>query len=75
MSPEWRFRIARNTQHARRYFADALKALPKAAQKTAKDTVAYEALKQIGAIYHLDNPLSDLEPEDRKKQRQMTTLR
>lgn len=58
--------------HARRYFADALKALPKAAQKTAKDTVAYEALKRIGAIYHLDNPLSDLEPEDRKKQRQMT---
>ena len=37
-----------------------------------KDTVAYEALKRIGAIYHLDNPLSDLEPEDRKKQRQMT---
>ena len=24
------------------------------------------------AIYHLDNPLSDLEPEGRKKQRQMT---
>ena len=31
--------------HARRYFSDALKALPKAAQKTAKDTVAYEAVK------------------------------
>ena len=44
----------------------------KAAQKTAKDTVAYEVLKQIGAIFHLDNPLSDLEPEDRKKQPQMT---
>ena len=27
--------------HARRYFSDALKVLPKAAQKTAKDTVAY----------------------------------
>ena len=58
-----------NKTHARRYFADALKAPPKAAQKTAKDTVAYEALKRIGAIYHLDNPLSDL---DRKKQWQMT---
>ena len=53
-------------------FADALKALPKAAQKSAKDTIAYEALKRIGAIYHLDNPLSDLEADDRKKQRQMT---
>ena len=58
--------------HARRYFSDALKALPKGAQKTAKDTVAYEALKRIGAIYHLDNQLSDLEPDDRKKQRQIT---
>ena len=47
--------------HARRYFSDAFKALPKAAQKTAKGTVAYEALKWIGAICHLDNQLSDLE--------------
>lgn len=58
--------------HARRYFSDALKALPKAAQKTAKDTVAYEALKRIGAICHLDNQLSDLKADERKKQRQMT---
>ena len=53
--------------HARGYFSDALKALPKAEQKTAKDTVAYEAVKRIRAIYHLDNQLSDLEPDDRKK--------
>ena len=46
--------------------------LPKAAQKTAKDAVAYEAVKRIGAIYHLDNQLSDLELDDRKKQRQIT---
>ena len=26
----------------------------------------------IGTIYHLDNQLSDLEPDDRKKQRQIT---
>lgn len=58
--------------YARRYFSDALKALPKAAQKTAKNTVAYEALKWIGAICHRDNLLSDLEPDDRKKQRQIT---
>lgn len=58
--------------HARRYISDALKALPKAAQKAANDTVAYEALKRIGAIYHLDNQLSDLKPDEWKKQRQMT---
>lgn len=57
--------------HVRRYFSDALKALPKAVQKNAKDTIAYEALKRIGAIYHLDNQLADLTPDDRKKQRQM----
>ena len=49
-----------------------LKSLPKAVQKSAKDTVAYEPLKRIGAIYHLDNQLAALEPDNRKKQRQMT---
>lgn len=29
------------------------------------------ALKRIGAIYHLDNQLSDLKQDERKKQRQM----
>ena len=58
--------------HVRRYFSDALKALLKTAQKTAKDIVAYEAIKWIGAIYHLNNPLSDMGPDDRKRQRQMT---
>ena len=29
-------------------------------------------MKRIGAIYHLDNQLSDLKPDDRKQQRQMT---
>ncbi len=57
--------------HARRYFADALKVLPKKDHQVAKDTVAYEAIKRIGAIYHLDNQLADLKPDDRKKQRQI----
>ena len=57
--------------HARRYFADALKALPKKDHQAAKDTVAYEAIKRIGAIYHLDNQLADLKPDDRRKQRQI----
>ena len=57
--------------HARRYFADALKALPKKEHEAARDTVAYEAIKRIGAIYHLDNQLADLKPDDRKKHRQI----
>lgn len=57
--------------HARRYFADALKALPKKANPVAKATVAYEAIKRIGAIYHLDNHLADLKPDERRKQRQI----
>ena len=35
------------------------------------DTVAYEAIKRIGAIYHLDNQLAGLKPDDRRKQRQI----
>ena len=57
--------------HARRYFADALKALQKKEHEVDKDTVAYEAIKRIGAIYHLDNQLADLKPDDRRKQRQI----
>ena len=57
--------------HAGRYFADALKVLPKKEHEAAKDTVAYEAVKRIGAIYHLDNQLAELKPDDRRKQRQI----
>ena len=54
-----------------RYFADALKILPKRNHQAAKDTVAYEAIKRIGAIYHLDNQLDGLKPDDHRKQRQI----
>ena len=58
--------------HARRYFADALKALPKKGRRRQpNDTVAYEAIKRISAIYHLDNQLAGLKPDDRRKQRQI----
>ena len=57
--------------HAGRYFADALKVLPKKEHEAAKDTVAYEAIKRIGAIYYLDNQLAELKPDDRRKQRQI----
>lgn len=52
----------------RRYFVDVLKALLKKEHETAKDAVAYEAIKRIGAIYHLDNLLADLKPDDRRRQ-------
>ena len=56
--------------HARRRFAEALKALPKAAQKNAKETVAYEAVSRIAAIYHLDNQMEGQPAKIRKMYRQ-----
>lgn len=56
--------------HARRRFAEALKALPKAAQKNAKETVAYEAVSRIAAIYHLDNQMEGQPEKVRKMYRQ-----
>ena len=56
--------------HARRRFTEALKALPKAAQKNAKETVAYEAVSWIAAIYHLDNQMDRQPANVRKKYRQ-----
>ena len=48
---------------------------PKKEHGAAKETVAYEAIKRIGAIYHLDNQLADLKPDDRRKQRQKMCIR
>ena len=56
--------------HARRRFAEALKSLPKAAQKNAKETVAYEAVSRIAAIYHLDNQMEGQPAKVRKMYRQ-----
>lgn len=57
--------------HARRRFAEALKALPKAKRENASDTIAAQALTRIAAIYHLDNELSDLSPEERCTKRKL----
>lgn len=58
--------------HARRRFAEALKALPSQKKDSAKNTLAYQALEKIAAIYHLDNELSDLSPPDRLRRRNLT---
>ena len=56
--------------HARRRFTEALKALPKTAQKNAKETVDDEAVSRIAAIYHLDNQMEGQPAKVRKMYRQ-----
>jgi len=62
-------KIAGCWSHARRKYADVVKALGK---DKAKDTFAYQALKQIGAIYKIEEDLVALTPEERMKQRQLS---
>ena len=56
--------------HARRDYADALKALKGDAKELAHDTVAYKALVQIAAIYKAEEALKDLTAEERYSRRQ-----
>lgn len=55
--------------HVRRKYADALKAIKD--KEKRKGTLAYDALKQIGAVYKLDNELAGLTPEERQHRRQL----
>ena len=60
--------------HARRKYADALKTVRDKAKR--KGTLAYDASKQIGAVYKLDNELAGMEPAERQHRRQIgVTLR
>lgn len=61
-------RIAGCWVHCRRKFEDALKVVPKAAQK---DSLSYLIMKQIQAIYREEGKLKGLTPEERVKQRQV----
>ena len=56
--------------HARRHFANAIKAMGKGNQKAVESSVAYKALVRIGAIYKLEESLKTLSPEERLKERQ-----
>ena len=56
--------------HARRHFANAIKAIGKSNPKVVEASVAYKALVRIGAIYNLEGALKDLTPEERLKERQ-----
>lgn len=55
--------------HARRRYADALKAIRD--KEKRKTTLAYEALGRISAIYKLDNGLAGLGPCERRQRRQL----
>lgn len=56
--------------HARRDFADAVKAMEKKDTNAVRRSVAYQALSRIGQIYKLDEALKDLPAEQRLQERQ-----
>lgn len=56
--------------HARRHFANAIKAMGKGNAGAVKSSAAYKALVRIGAIYDLENALKNLSPQERLKERQ-----
>ena len=55
--------------HCRRHFANALKAF-KGPEESKSNTLAYKALKLIGAIYDADKKAAEMTPEERKDYRQ-----
>lgn len=64
-------RVAGCWSHARRRFANVVKAVGKEKAK-AKGTLAYDALKQIGAIYQIEETLSQLSSQERQQQRHLS---
>ena len=62
------FVVAGCWAHARRKFADIVKSLGK---EKAKGTLAYEGILLIDTIYHADNRLKELTPEERLEKREM----
>jgi hypothetical protein len=62
-------RIAGCWSHTRHRFANVVKALGK---EKPNGTLAYDALKQIAAIYKIEGLLTELSLEERQRQRQLT---
>lgn len=56
--------------HARRDYVDAIKAIGKGNEKLIRQSIAYQALVRIGAIYDLEGSLKELSPQERLKERQ-----
>ncbi len=55
--------------HARRDYADAIKAIKKDNVNAVKHSLAYQALVRIAAIYKIEETLKDLTPQERLKER------
>ena len=56
--------------HARRHFANAIKAMKDKSEDSIKGSVAYQALSRIGTIYNIEGGLKNLSSEERLKERQ-----
>ncbi|MCQ2602140.1 MAG: IS66 family transposase [Treponema sp.] len=56
--------------HARRFFADAVKAADKRDPQAVKQSVAYQALQKIAEFYNADTELKELTPAERLQKRQ-----
>lgn len=56
--------------HARRFFADAVKASNKNNPAAIRNSVAYQGLKKIGEFMNIDTELKQLSSEERLKRRQ-----
>ena len=50
--------------HARRHFANAIKAAGQKGRKSIQSSIAYQALVRIGAIYELEKGLKNLSAEE-----------
>lgn len=58
--------------HARRDYAEAIKAADKKNPNAVRQSTAYQALKRIGLMFELDGALKDLTAEERLQERQRT---
>ena len=67
-----RIRVSGCWAHARRKFAEIIKSASGSDRKKPKYTLASYAVGQIANIYHLDNQLTNVSPEERKKERDLT---
>lgn len=56
--------------HARRDFADAIKAADKKHPHSVKESVSYQALEKIALIYHIDESFKHSSAEERLQKRQ-----
>lgn len=56
--------------HAKRKFAEIIKAVKKGAPLTPQQAIAAEAVSRINAIYHLDNMYKESSAQERSDHRQ-----